>query len=110
MTADIDFLIGVEEKNLDKSISTFSDFGIRGVEKESLKKNNTFKIGRPPLRIAILNKAMGIDFEKCCKRKKVIELDGVGVKVISKPDLIKSKLAANRPKDLADVAELKRIK
>ena len=32
------------------------------------------------------------------------------VKVISKPDLIKSKLAANRPKDLADVAELNRMK
>jgi predicted nucleotidyltransferase len=111
LTADIDFLIGVEEKNIGKIISALSDFGIKGVEKEFFKKeDNTFKIGRPPLRIDILNKALGIDFEKCYKRKKIIKLDGVGVKVISKSDLIKSKLAANRPKDLADVAELKRIK
>ncbi len=111
LTADIDFLIGVEEKNIDKMISALSDFGIQGVEKAFFKKeDNTFKIGRPPLRIDILNKALGIDFEKCYSRKKIIKLDGIGVKVISKADLIRSKLAANRPKDLADVAELKRIK
>ena len=46
----------------------------------------------------------------CGELTQVIKLDGIGVKVISKSDLIKSKLAANRPKDLADVAELKRTK
>lgn len=108
LAADIEFLIGVDEKNIDKILS---DFGVKGVEKEFFQKaDNTFKIGRPPLRIDILNKALGIDFEKCYTRKKIIRLDGVRVKVISKPDLIKSKIAANRLKDLADVAELKRIK
>lgn len=72
--------------------------------------DNTFKIGRPPLRIKILNKALGISFESCYKRKKVVKLDGLSVKVISKPDLMKSKVAANRPKDLADLVELRRIK
>jgi predicted nucleotidyltransferase len=57
-----------------------------------------------------LNKASGINFEACYKRKKVVRLDGMQVKVISKSDLIKNKTAAKRPKDLADVAELKRIK
>lgn len=111
LTLDIDFLIGVEDRNIQKIILALSDFGIRGVEQEFFKKkDNTFKIGRPPLRIDILNKALGIDFKKCYARKKIIKLDGISVKVISKPDLIKSKLAANRPKDLADVAELNRMK
>ncbi len=111
LTADIDFLIGVEEKNILRLMSALSDFGIKGVEKEFFKKqDNTFKIGRPPLRIDILNMALGIDFEKCYKRKKTIKFDGITVKVISREDLIKSKIAANRPKDLADVAELKRMK
>ncbi len=48
--------------------------------------------------------------ESCYRRKVVLKLDGIGVKVICKTDLIKSKLAANRPKDLADVVELRRIK
>lgn len=111
LTLDIDFLIGVADRNIEKIISALNDFGIKGVEKEFFKKkDNTFKIGRPPLRIDILNKALGIDFEKCYTRRKIIKLDGISVKVISKPDLIKSKLAANRPKDLADVAELNRMK
>lgn len=111
LTLDIDFLIGISDKNIGKIISALNDFGIKGVEKGFFKKkDNTFKIGRPPLRIDILNKALGIDFEKCYARKKVIKLDGISVKVISKQDLIKSKLAAKRPKDLADVAELNRMK
>jgi predicted nucleotidyltransferase len=111
LTADMDFLIGVDEKNIENMISALEDFGIKGAKKEFFtKEDNAFKIGRPPLRIDILNKALGIDFEKCYARKKVIKLDGIGVKVISKADLIKSKLAANRAKDLADVVELRRVK
>ena len=111
LTSDMDLLIGLDEKNIDGVISALEDFGIKGVQKRFFKKvDKTFKIGRPPLRIEILNKALGISFEPCFKRKKVIKLDGLTVKVISKADLMKSKVAANRPKDLADLAELKRIK
>ena len=111
LTADMDLLIGVDEKNIDGIISALSDFGIKNVQASFFKKeDNTFKIGRPPLRIEILNKALGISFEPCYKRKKVVKLDGLPVKVISKADLVKSKVAANRPKDIADLTELKRIK
>lgn len=111
LTADMDLLIGVDDKNIDGVISALADFGIKGAEPSFFKKvDNTFKIGRPPLRIEILNKALGISFESCYKRKKVVKLDGLSVKVISKADLMKSKAAANRPKDLADLTELKRIK
>ena len=111
LTADMDLLIGVDDKNIDGVISALADFGIKGAEPSFFKKvDNTFKIGRPPLRIEILNKALGISFESCYKRKKVVKLDGLSVKFISKADLMKSKAAANRPKDLADLTELKRIK
>jgi predicted nucleotidyltransferase len=110
LTADMDLLIGVDDKNIDGVIAALSDFGIKGAERSFFKKmDNTFKIGCPPLRIEILNKALGISFESCYKRKKVVKLDGLQVKVISKADLMKSKIAANRPKDLADLVELKRI-
>jgi predicted nucleotidyltransferase len=111
LTLDIDFLIGVNEKNIERIIQALHDFGIKGVPGRFFRiEDNTFRIGRAPLRIDILNKALGIDFESCYKRKKVLKMDGVSVKLISKNDLIKSKLAANREKDLADVVELKRIK
>ncbi len=111
LTADIDFLIGSDDRNIENIIAALEAFGIKGVGKSFFKiADNTFKIGRPPLRIDILNQALGIDFEACYRRKVVLKLDGIGVKVICKTDLIKSKLAANRPKDLADVVELRRIK
>ena len=111
LTADMDLLIGVDDKNLDGIIAALVDFGIKGAQPEFFKKkDNTFRIGVAPLRIEILNKASGISFESCYNRKKVVRLDGMQVKVISKSDLIKNKAAAKRPKDLADLAELKRIK
>lgn len=111
LTADMDLLIGVDDKNIEGIISALDDFGIKGAQPEFFRKvDNTFKIGRPPLRIDILNKALGLNFETCYKRKKVFKLDGLPVKVISKADLMKSKAAAKRPKDLADLAELRRIK
>src|SRR5258706_10735375 len=65
LTIDIDFLVGVDEKNIGKIVATLADFGIKGVSKAFFKiKDNTFRIGRSPLKIDILNKALGIDFEK----------------------------------------------
>jgi predicted nucleotidyltransferase len=111
LTADMDLLIGIDEKNIDGIIAALTEFGIKGAQPDFFKKkDNTFRIGVPPLRIEILNKASGIDFEACYKRKKLIRFDGLQVKVISKADLMKNKAAAKRPKDLADLAELKRIK
>jgi predicted nucleotidyltransferase len=111
LTADLDLLIGVDEKNILGIIKALEDFGIKGAQPEFFRKpDNTFRIGVAPLRIEILNKASGIDFEKCYDRKMVVKLDGMQVKVISRSDLIKNKSAAKRPKDLADLAELKRIK
>ena len=107
----MDLLIGVDDKNIYGIIAALSDFGIKGAQPDFFKKkDNTFRIGQPPLRIEILNKASGIDFESCYKRKKVVKLEGLLVKVISKGDLMKNKSAAKRPKDLADIVELKRIK
>ena len=111
LTIDIDFLIGVDDENIEKMIDALKDFGIKGVPSSFFKiEDNTFRIGRSPLRIDVLNKALGIEFESCYRRKKVIKLDGINVNMISKQDLIKSKLAAGREKDLADIAQLKRIK
>lgn len=111
LTIDIDFLVGIDEKNIERIIHALADFGIKGASPDFFRiKDNTFRIGRSPLKIDILNKALGIDFEKCYLRKVTVKLDGINVKLISKSDLIKSKLAANREKDLADIVELKRIK
>lgn len=82
--------MGVDDKNIEKLVAALADFGIKGVPGSFFKiEDNTFRIGRSPLKIDILNKAIGIDFENCFRRKKIMKLDGVKVNLISKPDLTK---------------------
>ncbi len=106
-TADIDFLISVESKNVEKILKVFETFGLRGVPKELFyEKDNVIRLGSPPTRIEILTSASGISFDDCYRNRKRVKLGDVAIKFISKEDLIKNKRAAGRPKDLADLSAL----
>ena len=47
-----------------------------------------------------------VDFANCYRNRSEVEIDGVPVKMISLPDLLKNKKAAGRHKDLDDVEHL----
>jgi hypothetical protein len=53
-------------------------------------------MGSPTVQIDIINKASGIDFEDCYKRKNIIQVDNIVITVISKNDLIVNKKASGR--------------
>ncbi len=106
-TADIDFLVGIDEKNVQKILGALSDFGLKNVPLEYFsEKGNVVRMGMPPSRIEILTGASGIDFEECYKSKKRIKLDDITINFISKKHLIQNKKSAGRPKDIADVDAL----
>ena len=67
-----------------------------------------FQIGVAPNRIDILTTIGGVEFEAAWPRRLTVELWGLRVPVIGKIDLIESKRATGRPRDLADVDELER--
>ena len=66
-------------------------------------------MGRPPMRIEIINQASGIDIKDCYARRKIVNVDGIAISMISREDLIKNKKAAGREKDLADVENLEEM-
>ena len=66
-----------------------------------------FKIGLPPVRIDILTSITGVDFEAAWAGRVSIQVGGVTTTVIGKKELIQNKEAVGRPRDVADVAELK---
>ncbi len=106
-TADIDFLIGLDAKNIDRVIRAVEKFGFKNVPREYFQeKGNVIRMGIPPNRIEILTGASGIDFGECYKRKKQIKIGKIKMNFISKIDLIKNKMAAGRSKDVADVDAL----
>lgn len=65
-----------------------------------------YQIGIVPNRIDILTSVGGVTFDEAWPRRALVKLWGLTVPVIGRADLIASKRAAGRPRDLADVADL----
>jgi predicted nucleotidyltransferase len=108
-TKDIDFLIAIDNENIDKLQTALSKFGAPTVSNKVFQtKGNVFRMGRAPVQIDIINEASGIHFPDCYKGRKIITVEGMKISIISKKDLIKNKKASGRPQDLADVAILKK--
>lgn len=106
-TGNIDFLIGIDKKNVDKVLSVLEKFGLKNVPRSYFaEKGNVVRMGMPPTKIEILNGASGIKFSDCYKRRKTVKVGDIKRLFISKADLMKNKKAAGRLKDLADLEAL----
>lgn len=70
-----------------------------------------FRIGREPVGVDILTTIPGIQFDQAWQRRVeevVNEMSNLRACFISREDLIASKLAGGRPRDLADVDEIRK--
>lgn len=63
-----------------------------------------------PNRIELFTSVAHLDFEACWSRRVEGISGSLSFSVLSKPDLIESKVAAGRPRDLADLEELRRTR
>ena len=106
-TKDIDFLIFMDDNNLENLQKALNDFGAPHFEIDHLKvKGNGIKIGVTPIAIDIINDASGINIEDCYSRREIKTVENIEISVISKADLIINKIASGREQDLADVKKL----
>lgn len=110
-TMDLDVWVERTEENYKKLLFAFAEFGmpVFGMTQENFLKNDDFDVftfGRPPVCIDLMNKVKGLDFAEAYETSTEVSIDDFFVKVISKPNLIKAKLAAGRHKDLDDVEHL----
>jgi len=109
-TADLDVFIAIDESNVHRLQRALYEFGAPTVPNGHFTEvGRVFRMGRPPMRIEVINQASGIDFESCYRRRKTIVVDGLRVSLISRNDLLKNKAAAGREKDLADLRNLEGI-
>lgn len=65
-------------------------------------------MGNPPVRVDLLQKVSGLEYEAAYENRVPIEWHGTPVTLISKEDLITSKKAAGRPQDLVDASNLEK--
>ena len=109
-TGDLDLWVRPTPANADrvwKALVTFgaplgeltlSDLATAGV---------VFQVGIAPARIDILTSLTGLEFDDAWTRRQRFEVDGRVLPFLSREDLIRNKTALGRPRDLADIDDLK---
>ena len=109
-TGDLDLWVRPTRENIERLIAALDDFGFSalGVTAEDFSAPNAIvQLGYPPARIDLLTAIDGVGFDACFARRNELLISGVLLPVLGRDDLIKNKLAAGRPKDIADVASLR---
>ncbi len=112
-TKDIDIWVNPESDNCAKLIIAIANFGfpIGDLAVDDISSNpRVMMLGRVPNRIDILTFPDGVVWSQAEPRSVHEQYDGVPVRVLGIDDLVLSKRAAGRPRDLADVAMLEEIR
>ena len=112
-TMDIDIWVMPSPQNADAVLRALRRFGapLHNLTKEDLQKDETiFQIGVAPRRIDIITAASGLQFEETYRGSISLNIEGIEVHIPSIDDLIRTKRASGRTKDLADAEALESLK
>ena len=110
-TKDIDILIEVSKDNAHKMIQALEEFGFGDLElteEDFLREGMIIQLGYEPVRIDILTTISGCTFKEIWNHKKIGDYGDEKVIFIGKEELIKSKKAAHRKQDAADLELLQK--
>ena len=112
-TKDIDVLVPPEVNDPENIFKALKEFGapLKGVSSKIFSDPKViFQIGVEPIRIDILMHLKAIDSCLAWSRGKKVKYGKTTVKILSLEDLIKTKVAANRPQDRLDIRNLRKVK
>jgi hypothetical protein len=108
-TGDLDIWLRPTPGNATRVWAALLQFGapLHEISQEDLSEPDiVFQIGISPSRIDLLTSISGVDFESAWRNRITINVSGLLIPTLGKEDLIRNKLAAGRPRDIADIAEL----
>lgn len=98
--------------NARRIVGALADFGFGGLdlsEDDFNREDSVVQLGYPPFRIDIITSIDGVDFEQAWERRMLVDVDDLVLNIIGRDDLIRNKVAAGRPQDLADVERLRHL-
>jgi hypothetical protein len=113
-TKDMDLFIKKDPENAKATYAALAQFGVplQDVHPEDFTDPNVFfRFGREPRGFDTLVSIPGVDFDAAWERRIETVIDtatGLKANFISADDLIASKLASGRPRDLADVDDIRK--
>ena len=108
-TRDLDIFVRSSQANASKLVLALRDFGfasLASTAQDFLVPGRIVQLGVDPYRIDLLTSISGVEFDDAWSDRVAGRLDGVAVAFLSLRAFRKNKLAAGRPRDLADLADL----
>lgn len=108
-TNDMNVWIAIHPNNAERIISALKDFGFDSPDLSTnlfLQDKNIVRMGRPPMRIEIITRISGVNFNDCYAERVVDTIDEIRVNLISLTHLKINKKASGRHKDLDDLEHL----
>jgi predicted nucleotidyltransferase len=112
-SGDIDLFVSPTPANAQRVFDALVRFGAplesAGVTSADFTQPGAvYQIGLPPRRIDVLTEISGLTFDEAWASRITAEIDGRTVSFIGREALLKNKEASGRPKDVADVARLRK--
>lgn len=110
-TKDLDLLIAPDPDNVQRRADALQRFGAPDEVVAAMRastRDDVIWLGKPPLRVDILQSIPGVDFESAWPSRMQVQWLGVSVSVIGVSELVRSKLAVGRPQDRLDAKALQR--
>jgi predicted nucleotidyltransferase len=108
-TGDLDLFVNATLENSGRVLAALNDFGWSDPALEPdyfAQPGNMYIMGRPPVRIDLITRIDGLDFETVYRDRVVDVVDGLSLGFVSLEHLRTNKLASGRNKDLGDVDAL----
>ena len=108
-TKDIDIWIEMSSENAARMVKALDQFGFGSLELQASdfqEPDQIIQLGYPPNRIDLVTTPAGVDFERCYASRVEVEIDSVKLNFIDLENLKRSKRAAGRLQDLADLENL----
>jgi hypothetical protein len=112
-TKDLDIFVKADKENAQAVFAALTSFGapLTGITPDDFADPGKFvRFGHPPVAIDILPAVDGLDFDTAWSRRVeglIDQATGDTANFLSREDLIASKLAAGRPRDLLDVEDIR---
>lgn len=113
-TKDIDVWVRPSRDNIERLVGALRAFGLPtaalDVDVLSGPTAQIVMLGRVPNRIDVLTRPAGLDWQDAWVRRVSTDYGDARIGVLDLETLLKAKLAAGRPRDLADAAVLEAIR
>jgi hypothetical protein len=112
LTMDVDLLILPSEENAGRVLAALEAFGFgeAGIPRDALtREGSAITLGVQPNQVDLLTSMSSTPTVDVIRRAEWGEFSALRVRFVSREDLMEAKRQSNRPKDLADLAELEKF-